>query len=103
MQHNLYIQYLYSEFYYKMGMVEEGRCHQTKARAIASQIGQKEMGGLQEYILNVQVLDICLKLEDGLHEAVIRAIQQLHVSSSSKIRRRVVNAKIQAHKVSIYL
>ena len=61
------------------------------------------MESMREYLLNVQVLGICLLQHDQRHKEVVEAVDQLPTHDfSSKIRRRVNSTHIAALRVNFF-
>lgn len=64
-------------------------------------IFSSEMPSMKEYILNLKALDVCLALHEEEFQRVLQLAGELAAEDhlSSKIRRRISNAEIEALKV----
>lgn len=56
---------------------------------------------MKEYILNLKALDVCLALHEEEFQRVLQLVGEIATEDhlSSKIRRRISNAEIEALKV----
>lgn len=56
---------------------------------------------MKEYILNLKALDVCLALHEEEFQRVLQLVGEIAAEDhlSSKIRRRISNAEIEALKV----